>query len=102
MHLVALNRFFPEHLRDQVMEVALTNADFAKAIADIGSRMGEDTTAGVRSTAGGKDRRSEIEAELKTLRHDFKGAYLNARDPNHNDEVDRVAAMLQELEDLPK
>jgi len=99
---VALNRFFPEHLRDQVMEVALTNADFAKAIADIGSRMGEDTTAGVRSTAGGKDRRSEIEAELKVLRHDFKGPYLNARDPNHNDEVDRVAAMLQELEDLPK
>ena len=99
---VALNRFFPEHLRDQVMEVALTNADFAKAIADIGSRMGEDTASGVRPTSGGKDRRSEIEAELKVLRSDFKGAYLNARDPNHNDEVARVAAMLQELEDLPK
>jgi hypothetical protein len=99
---VALNRFFPEHLRDQVMEVALTNADFAKAIADIGSRMGEDSTAGVRSASGGKDRRSEIEAELKVLRHDFKGAYLNARDPNHNDTVDRVAAMLEELEELPK
>jgi hypothetical protein len=99
---VALNRFFPEHLRDQVMEVALTNADFAKAIADIGSRMGEDTTAGVRSTSGGKSRRSEIEAELKSIRHDSKGAYLNGRDPNHNDEVDRVAAMLQELEDLPE
>ena len=99
---VALNRFFPEHLREQVMEVALTNADFAKAISDIGSSMGEDSTAGVKSASGGKDRRAEIEAELKVLRSDFKGAYLNARDPNHNDEVDRVAAMLQELEDLPK
>ena len=99
---VALNRFFPEHLREQVMEVALTNADFAKAIADIGSSMGEDSTAGVKSSSGGKDRRSEIEAELKVLRHDFKGAYLNARDPNHNDEVDRVAGMLEELEELPK
>jgi uncharacterized protein YcbK (DUF882 family) len=97
---VALNRFFPDHLRDQVMEVALTNADFAKAIADIGSRMGEDTTSGARSASGGKDRRAEIESELKALRHDSKGAYLNGRDPNHNSEVDRVAAMLQELEDL--
>ena len=99
---VALNRFFPEHLRDQVMEVALTNADFAKAIADIGSRMGEDSTSGVRSVSGGKSRRSEIESELKAIRHDPKSPYLNGRDPNHNDEVDRVAAMLQELEDLPE
>jgi len=99
---VALNRFFPEHLRDQVMEVALTNADFAKAIADIGSRMGEDSTTGVRSVSGGKSRRSEIESELKSMTHDPKSPYLNGRDPNHNDEVHRVAAMLQELEDLPE
>jgi len=96
----AMNRFFPEHLQQQIMEVALTNADFAKALSDIGSRMGEDTTAGVKSTPTGKDRRSEIEAELKTMRYDSTGAYLNARHPNHNDEVTRVAGMLEELNEL--
>jgi hypothetical protein len=98
----AMSRFFPEHLQQQVMEVALTNADFAKALSDIGSRMGEDTTAGVKSTPTSKDRRSEIEAELKALRHDFDGAYLNARHPNHNDEVTRVAVMLEELNGLQR
>ncbi len=98
----ALNRFFPEHLQQQIMEVALTNADFAKALSDIGSRMGEDTTAGIKSASTSKDRRSEIEAELKTLRHDPDSAYLNARHPNHNDEITRVAAMLDELNELPE
>jgi len=99
----AISTYFPEDQAEKVFNMALGNAGFAKAMADIGKGASEDNNTddkGGGGGGGGGETLKDIQDQRAVIMNDPESAYRNKQNPGHAQAVDDMMALTTKMIDL--